>query len=194
VNGVSSNEPELLGRDLDGRAAGAHHQHAASHISLLVHGGLVVINETTFRANGSADASGAIVVRSGATVVVTNSSFVENVGGGVPDFGGNAILNLGTLRVRNTTFAGNVSKALFAGPIAIANSGQLSLVNSTFAGNVADPVVSVGVSSVLSSGPNATTILKNTIIVHDPSEPLIQDCQGTITSLGNNLIGDLRRI
>ncbi len=36
MTGVGSNEPVLLGRDLDGRPAGAHHQHAASHINHLV--------------------------------------------------------------------------------------------------------------------------------------------------------------
>ncbi len=66
---------------------------------------------------------------------------------------------------------------------------QLTLVNSTLVGT--GPSGAFFGSSVLSSTPNATTILKNTIIVHDPAAPLIQDCSGPVTSRGNNLIGDL---
>jgi hypothetical protein len=46
-------------------------------------------------------------------------------------------------------------------------------------------------ATLVTAPPTATTILKNTIIVHDPAEPLIRDCFGPVTSRGNNLIGDL---
>jgi hypothetical protein len=32
--------------------------------------------------------------------------------------------------------------------------------------------------------------LQNTIVTHNPEDTLVQDCEGPITSLGNNLISD----
>ena len=43
---------------------------------------------------------------------------------------------------------------------------------------------------VISSETNATTFLQNTILIHTAQEPFVQDCQGPVTSLGNNLISD----
>ncbi len=152
---------------------------------LSVGGGFVSVGQTTFRGN-SADPAGALWVNPEATVVVTNSSFVENaaVGPGGPA----AIGNLGSLWVRNTTFADNAGNPFGGG--AISNAGQLTLVNSTIVGT--SPSSTFIPSSTLSTAPpTAITVLKNTIIVHDPAEPLIRDCSGPVTSRGNNLIGDL---
>ena len=163
-------------------------QNLSIHIAggLGVGGGSVFVTETTFRGN-DADGAGGLQVFSGATVVVTDSSFVENRSS-TPTGGPAAILNRGFLSVENTTFAGN--NAVFGrGSGAISNRGQLTLVNSTLVGT--SPSSTFDTSNTLSTAPDATTILKNTIIVHDPAEPLIQDCAGPVTSRGNNLIGDL---
>jgi hypothetical protein len=150
--------------------------------------GFVAITETTFSGN-VADGAGGIFVAIDAKVVVTNSSFHENLALGTGS--GAGIFNLGTSFVRNSTFAGNILDSFTGSSTAIENRGHLSLVNSTLAGNVARGISSVFSTAVLLSFPNATTVLKNTIIVHDATQPLTQDCSGNIASRGNNLIGDL---
>jgi hypothetical protein len=146
--------------------------------------GMALVDETTFAGNGG-DFIGGISVRAGATLIVTDSAFVENEVGLVSS-GAGAISNSGAAAVTNTTFARN-SKRRFAsggGGIAINNRGTLILTNSTFAENTGfsfDPVVA--------SQENATTVLLNTILSHKP-EALVQDCKGRVISLGHNLIGD----
>ena len=46
-----------------------------------------------------------------------------------------------------------------------------------------------GLWSVISGAPNATTLLENTIIVHNSEDLSVRDCSGVLTSLGHNLIG-----
>jgi hypothetical protein len=63
------------------------------------------------------------------------------------------------------------------GAITNFENGNLILVNSTLADNI---------GGALFSTMNATTILVNTILAGNTP----QDCDGLVTSLGNNLIGD----
>src|SRR5262249_18396252 len=72
--------------------------------ALHVMGGVVLITETTFDHNG-ADGAGAILVDQNASLVVSESAFVENVS--IFSGGGAAIVNNGTVQVTNTTFARN---------------------------------------------------------------------------------------
>ena len=58
----------------------------------------------------------------------------------------------------------------------------MTLVNSTFAENA-------GPGGVITGAPNATTLLENTIIVHNSEDLGVRDCSGVLTSLGHNLIG-----
>jgi hypothetical protein len=71
-------------------------------------------------------------------------------------------------------------------------AGKLTLTNSTIADNMRVlPSFSSVINAALVTNVGATTILQNTILARNTNPPLGQDCIGPITSLGNNLIGDL---
>ena len=157
--------------------------------AIYVSEGVASITGTTFQGN-VADGAGAMLVAAGGDVEVRDSAFAGNLG----TFGGAAIRNQGTVRVTNTTFArnrlGGGSFCEKAG-IAVRNSGVMSITNSTFAENI-------GFSSDLSTCPPqgviageiaSTTILQNSIVVHNSDDLFAQDCEGLLTSAGNNLIG-----
>ena len=155
---------------------------------ILVDGGTVSVVQTTIAGN-LADGAGGLRVGGQAHVVVRDSAFVDNFAASA----GGAIGNSdGTVEVTNTTFARNVvgSNGAWFGA-AVLNFGTMTLVNSTFAdnrpsggGERAFP------ASVIASVGNATTLLQNTIVVHNSDHGFVQDCAGLVTSLGNNLIGD----
>jgi len=147
--------------------------------------GTLFIAQSTFGGNSSESGGAGIFVLSG-TAVVRDSAFVEN-----HSFSGSAIHNSGTVDAVNTTFARNVLQPFFNGQgLAIRNRGRLSLTNSTLAeNNTLIPPIGPARMVLWTDG---TTILQNTILVHDPNAPFIRDCGGggAVISLGNNLIGD----
>jgi hypothetical protein len=148
----------------------------------------VLIANSTFDHN-SADGAGGIETCSSSALVVTDSAFVENASIFTGTGGGMALS--GTAIVTNTTFAGNMFQGALsrAGVEAIANYGTLILTNSTLADNVNSQFDPHQNASALSSEPNATTILVNTLLARNTG-PFSQDCRGSVTSSGNNLIGD----
>jgi hypothetical protein len=167
--------------------------------ALHVMGGVVLITETTFDGN-RADGPGAILVARffgdqsvDATLIVRDSAFVENVA--FTSGAGAAIFNVGIVQVTNTTFARNSLQDELdpaADGIVIANFGTLSLTNSTLAENTAvqSPFRPIRFRAVISGATNARTFLQNTIVTHNAEDTFVQDCEGPITSLGNNLISD----
>ena len=152
----------------------------SSHFAgaIRVSGGTTSITRTTFVGN-TGDPSGGIFVDSQGTVTVRDSAFVENVG-----LGGAGIFNNGgNTHVTNTTFAQNVT---FFSPGTVLNvNGTVTLINSTFAENTAPG----GTGTAVASSSGAITLLQNTIVVHNGSDPSAL-CTGVVTSLGHNLIGD----
>jgi hypothetical protein len=164
---------------------------------LLQDGGFVYINGSTFDHNAT-DGSGAI--RAGlfgspaTTLVITDSAFIENTAGGTGS-GGAIAIDVATVSVTNTTFTRNILANVIdprpGSSSAIHNGGgRLTLTNSTIADNIqtlSPPLI----HAALVTGVGATTILQNTILARNTNAPLGQDCIGPITSLGNNLIGDL---
>jgi len=159
---------------------------------LLVAGGIARIRNSTFDhtdTDGNTIRVGGFQVGTEGTLIVENSSFTENRAG----FGGGAagIANDGgVVVVINTTFTGNTARG---GATAIANFGNLLLVNSTLAQNGARVGNSFG--PALSAGASATTLVQNTIIAENtslqPTGAIPLDCAGPVSSLGNNLIGDV---
>jgi hypothetical protein len=126
-------------------------------------GGLVTIRDTTITNNGG-DRTGGILNSSGETVIV-NTTIANNVGVGV---GG--IRNiLGLVRITNGTIVGNSS---------------FGAVFFPHTGGVANDVQN-----------SDSMILQNTILATNTSARSDADggpdCDGEITSLGNNLFGDL---
>jgi hypothetical protein len=150
-----------------------------------VSGGTALISRTTFAGNFG-DGTGGIQSENLSILVVRDSAFVENLAtqsAGILNFSG-------TTNVINTTFARNAAAAAFAGGVGVLNFGTMTLLNSTFAENTTLPAGGSGSLSVIESVSGATTLLRNTIVIHNSEDTQMKDCAGVVTSLGNNLIGD----
>jgi hypothetical protein len=160
--------------------------------ALDISGGTVTLHATTVTRN-FAQGLGAIVngfFDSGGTVIITQSAITNNRA----DFGG-GIFNNGTMVITNTTIAANSpggpSQAPEGGGGIENSGGTLLLTNSTVAGNIS----SDGGAGILQTG--GTVLLLNTILAQNSFSPFRPpppgsgpDCEGSITSLGHNLIGD----
>jgi hypothetical protein len=135
--------------------------------------GIVLISQTSFARNVS-DGGGAI--SNAGTMFISNCAIVENLTGVIP---GGGISNSGTLIAINTTIARNTNVGgVFGGAGLHSSGGVVTLTNSTVVHNVAR-----------SSGAGlqgGTFVLLNSIVALNGDH----ECLGTVTSLGNNLIGD----
>jgi len=164
-------------------------------------GGFVYINGSTFEHNG-ADGSGAILTGGAlnpsagpSTLVIRDSAFIENAAGGSGSGAALAIGQLATVSVTNTTFTRNILANVLDSTFspestAIHNRGGiLTLTNSTIADNIQE-FVAPAIHAALITDVGATTVLQNTIVARN-TDALGRDCIGPITSLGNNLFGDL---
>ena len=99
-----------------------------------------------------------------------------------------ALANTGTMMIINSTVANNSAFVDF--PAGIENTGTLKVSNSTISGNYPRFTHPGGPGGVF-NGPGASVELQNSILAGNiPSPGFSPDCQGMITSLGNNIIGD----
>jgi hypothetical protein len=153
---------------------------AAGVGGLSVSGGSVWISETTFAGN-AAEGPAALNASQG-SVVITESAFDGNEMG-TPHSPAVNVGGLARADVTNTTFSRNLTLPV------LGNFGVLVLTNATFGENIGHPL-SFFPNAVLISSPGATTILQNTILVHDADDMFTQDCDGAVISRGNNIIGD----
>ena len=96
---------------------------------------------------------------------------------------GGGIYNGGTLTLNNSTVSGNTTTH-GAGGIYNAPGATATLTNVTVSGNTAAVGISPGVVGGIGNGGDAT--LKNTIVANNTPD----DCSGSITSAGHNLIED----
>jgi hypothetical protein len=160
-------------------------------------GATAIIVRTTFAGNVG-DGTGAIRVEHEANLIVRDSALIDNHGvtvGAIFVVSGDprhpVFRNGGTASVTNTTFASNEA-SFFCEASAILNGGTLTLVNSTFVDNKLRGDCYKGPSTplppVIRGVDTATTVVQNTIVYN--SLPL-QNCDGVITSLGNNLFSNL---
>jgi hypothetical protein len=143
--------------------------------------GTVTITHSTIASN-FADAGGGII-NGGGTMTIATSTIVNN--GASSGTGG--IVNGGTLTVINSTVAKNTTTNSDGG--GIANFGTLTVLNSTVSGNAAlGARIEGSGGGILNSG---TVQLQNTILaLNTAPNGKGPDCFGTVTSLGNNLLGD----
>jgi len=152
-------------------------------------GDAIVENSSIVR-NGSADGGGilnhgSLIVKNSA--IISNSTDVAQAGGGILNLGG-------SVEIVNSTIANNVAGGAFGnGGGGIANiGGDLSVTNSTIRENqVLFSFARRGGGGIDNDG--GTLRLKNTILAGNTiAGPIATgpDCVGTITSLGNNLVGD----
>ena len=160
-----------------------------AHGAGIVNAGTLTITKSTITGNedGILGAGGGIA--NGGTLLINDSAITDNGAGGTAGGDGGGILNStgGTAIIANSTIAHNSAGGSGGG---IANGGTLTLTNSTIAANH----VFSGVGGGIVTG-DGRVVLLNTILALNTAEipPPFRspDCSGRLTSLDNNLIGDL---
>ncbi len=150
-------------------------------------GGAVLVEHSTITRNRSSDSAGISNIGS---LVVRNSSIIFNETDNAQ--GGGGISNSGSLEIVNSTIAGNKAGMNGGGGIRIF-AGQVSIVNSTIRGNQANSGT-MGGGGIANA--NGTVRIQNSIIAGNmagagPDCSTFSFLSGEITSLGNNLVGNL---
>ena len=161
-------------------------------------GGNALVENSTIARNVSADGGGifnfgSLIVKNSA--IISNHTDIAQPGGGIQNAGG-------TVEIVNSTIAKN-GGGLEGGGGGIFNGfdvfnnrlpGHISVINSTIRDNITNPLRSGsqrGAAGIANDG--GTLQIQNTIVAGNIQGPLAEDgpeCSGTITSLGNNLVGD----
>jgi hypothetical protein len=142
--------------------------------------GSVFITTTTFADNATIPAGGGLW-NEGGIVTITQSAFLRNRAA-VERGGG--IRNGGTMFIRNTTLAGNITGGGGGGVASVVNATTM-VMSSTVVGNTATGGVGGG-------GLEGEVIIENTLVALNMGSSLgpPDNCRGAVTSLGYNLIGD----
>jgi hypothetical protein len=163
-------------------------------------GGTAHIESSTIAGNGADGAGG---ISNGGTMVVKDSSVIFNRSG--LSGAGAGIGNFGNLQVVNTTIAKNAVFSDFGqggGGMANFAGGVVSITNSTIRENEVIAGAEGGAPGGGIWNTGGTTLVQNTIVAGNTVNagpflpPVLQrlrgpDCAGTVTSLGNNLVGDV---
>ena len=155
----------------------------AASASPSVPANLTIIN-CIFDGNSSTSSGGALQNFSTSTVHIRGTSVINNTSNGTGIAG--AFQANGTVTITNSTFSGNASPAGTGGGVYF-NGTNLIMTNTTITAN----------SSLNGGGGlhrSATTLVgnvRNTIIAGNSGAAATPDVSGTITSQGNNLIGNV---
>jgi hypothetical protein len=155
-------------------------------------GGSVLVENSTIARNHSQGAGG--ILNEG-SLVVKNSAIIFNTTDAAQPGGG--IQNNGSAEIINTTIAKNRAGGLFfegaGGGVWNGFGAQISIINSTIRENIAGFFLLSPDNGGGIVNEGGIVRVQNTIVAgNSTSSPFAvgQDCFGTITSLGNNLIGD----
>ena len=184
---------------------------------ITISSGIVEISRVTVRYGveesllGTITGGGGIKILGNANVTIIDSSITANDasnGGGIRNSGqlkligstvndnlvtapvprGAGVRNLGTMEVINSTISGNtflwdiLSPGVNPGGGGIENSGSMTVINS----NIINNEIAGSGGGIRGGGTFANTIVANNI-----STFFSPDCNASINSLGNNLIGNL---
>jgi CSLREA domain-containing protein len=159
-------------------------------------GGSAAISGVTIRdgnATGGAGLGGGIFIEgAGARLDLSSSTLTNNT---AAVFGGAIENSGGTANLTNVTLSGNRA-AVDSGGLDTFVAGAVSTLNNvTVTNNIADADANnSGTGGGIFNIAPATTNLKNTIVAGNRDDSPVTkapDCDGPITSQGNNLIGDL---
>lgn len=152
--------------------------------------GTLVIDRSTFSGNQvHNDGGGAINLNGPNTLTIKNSTFSGNAADGS---GGAVFAEDGTLNVVNSTFSGNLSNESGGAIAGVAGSGTVSVISITAARNVADADNNAsGVGGGLFSDISSFGVTNSLIALNDErGAGGDDDCSGTFTSFGGNLLTD----
>jgi hypothetical protein len=153
-------------------------------------GGFVTITQTSITNNAVIQGDGGGLANGG-TMTIDDSTISDN---GADSAGG--ISNGGTMTISNSTIALNFALS----GAGIGNGGMLIVKNSTISGNTASetPLVQVPPEGGgIFNGGSGSVQMQNSILAQNTATDSHfgpgrgPDCFGSLTSLGNNIIGDL---
>ncbi len=150
--------------------------------AVLVLNGTATFDGVYFTGNTGAALGGALYISGGANHVITNSTFTAN---SAANFGAVMFDTASQGAITNSTFSGNTTPGV-GGAIGVVNGSSLTLRNVTVAGNTA-----ANGGGIFMQG--NTLNFGNTIVagnIGTTNFPEILFAGGTITSAGNNLVGD----
>jgi hypothetical protein len=191
---LMSNGAEVLGGGLyvDGGTVLIRHSlitdNDVGHVGGGLYGadGTISIAHTTVANNLASDGGGLAVF--GGTVTITDSTMADNLAVDPNTGGGGLLVGGGLLTMTSSTVAGNSAPEFGGGGLFI-TGGLTRLINVTITENQAPPFPrSAGGGGILGSG--GTVSVQNTILARNTAGNDSSDCVGTVTSQGNNLIGD----
>jgi large repetitive protein len=153
----------------------------------------VRVNQSTVDNNTAGGLGAGVFVRAGSTVIVNNSTISNNTNNAQTDDGG-GFYNSGTLTLTNSTVSGNGAVG-YGGGIYNNTGASVGLFNVTIAYNTSGLDYGFGGSSVPGGGienNGGTVTLRNTIVatntLETPIDLVPNDCDGTLSSQGYNLI------
>lgn len=129
---------------------------------------------------------GGIYLQPNATSIVRDSTLSNNTGSN----GGGAISSSGILTLVNSTLSGNTSDSSGGG---LLNTGTASLYNVTIVSNTVSITSGGATGGGIYNHISATLTLRNSLIANNIDASTFQvfnDCSGTVTSEGYNLIED----
>src|SRR5262245_38058685 len=173
ITGLTLTQGDGAGDVGTNRAGGAVHNAAGSTLTL---------NECTMSINAAQGGGGAIY--NAGTLSLNNSTLTNNSAVGTSR--GGAVYNLGTMSVTNCTFDSN-SSTDGGGAIYSAPGSILILNNVTVTGNASTGGVGGG---ALKAAAGSSVTMSNTTFANNTASGPDDDCEGTVTSLGSNLVED----
>ena len=148
--------------------------------------GNLTLVQSTVRDNDAIDRGGGIYQLS-ATAVIVGSTINDNAAG---DTGGGIVSTSSTLTIVDSTISGNASDGSGGGIAQVGVTSEISIRSATITGNIADADVNgsgTGGGVFLDLG---VSTVRNTIIAGNTGvSSSSNDCSGTWTSAGYNLIG-----
>jgi hypothetical protein len=152
-------------------------------------GGTVTIRQSTLSGNTAVGAigngSGGALFNDSGTVTITQSTLSDNVAGGGDSTGGGITNANAMVTIINSTLSGNVA----GGGGGFLNArGTAKFVNSTLSGNSAGAGIRGGGGGLWNFDFSSLELQNSMVALNNSGGG--PDCQGPVTSLGNNLIGD----
>lgn len=143
----------------------------------------LTVNNCFIFGNTSASSGGAMQNFAGNTLIINNSTISGNTSGG--GTGGGGIQANGTVFISNSTFAGNNAPGGSGGGVTF-NGTAITFNNVTISNNTA----TTNGGGFHRTGSNPVNF-RNTIIAGNNGVSTSPDVTGTITSNGNNIIGNI---